>query len=243
MNILTTCNLTKQFAGVKALDSISLEFPKGKITGLIGPNGSGKTTLINALSGLLSIDGGSIIVNEKNIDHIHSYKIPTLGLTRTFQNIRLFNQMNVLDNILLALNGKRALKTLMLKQPESLTRDAEKILKKVDLLETKNKMAGDLSYGQRKLLEIGRALTANTEIILLDEPFAGLFPQMIKNVQNILEELRRRGKTIVLIEHNINLIRKLCDYIIVLDAGKLLTAGTPRKTLSKHEVLEAYLGK
>lgn len=243
MNILITHNLTKQFAGVKALDGVSLEFPKGKITGLIGPNGSGKTTLINVISGLLSIDHGSIIINEKKLDCIHSHEIPALGLARTFQNIRLFNQMNILDNILLALNGKRALKTLMFKQPKFLKENAEEILKKVGLFEKRNKLAEELSYGQRKLLEIGRALAANTEIMLLDEPFAGLFPQMIETVQNILEELRQQGKTIILIEHNINLIRKLCDYIIVLDAGKLLTAGTPEETLSKHEVLEAYLGE
>lgn len=231
MSILATYNLTKEFAGVKALDNLSLEFPKGKITGLIGPNGSGKTTLINVLSGLLTINSGSITIQSAT------------GLTRTFQNIRLFNQMSTLDNILLVLNGKSSLKTLISKQSKFLKAEAEKILKKIGLSEKTDKLAGNLSYGQRKLLEIGRVLAADAEIILLDEPFAGLFPQMIETVRDILQKLREQEKTIVLVEHNIHLIRELCDYAVVLDSGKLLAAGAPVETLSRPEVLAAYTGE
>ncbi|OGH87840.1 MAG: hypothetical protein A3J93_05430 [Candidatus Magasanikbacteria bacterium RIFOXYC2_FULL_42_28] len=243
MPILELQNLTKSFSGIKAVHDLSFKFSGGKITGLIGPNGSGKTTLINVLTGLLPIDSGLIIINGEKLSKILPHETPTLGLTRTFQNVRLFNQITVLDNLLLVLTDKGPIKTLRPHLGIIAQNKADEILHQIQLYEKRHNLAGDLSYGQRKLLEIGRALATDTHIYLFDEPFAGLFPEMAKIVEAILKNLRANGKTIILVEHNMTLIRELCDEVVVLNEGKLLAAGTPGQVLSKKEVLDAYLGE
>ncbi len=243
MPILEIKNLTKNFEGVRAVNNLSLKIENGLITSIIGPNGSGKTTLINLLSGILKNDKGKIIIkNKKTLFKIIPYKIPSYGICRTFQNPRLFEQMTILDNILVVLTERKILKSLLEKNKKDYIERAEKILKKINLWEKKNELAINLSYGQRKLLEIGRALAMDSEIILLDEPFAGLFPEMVKIVSKIIKELKENKKTIVLIEHNMDLIRSLSDYIFVMDEGKLLAEGTPEKVLENKEVINAYLG-
>jgi ABC-type branched-subunit amino acid transport system ATPase component len=242
MPILATQNLTKEFQGIKALDNLSLKFNKGKITGLIGPNGSGKTTLINIFFGLLPMDNGTVEINSKKFSSIRPCDTRALGLARTFQNVRLCNQLSVLDNLLLVFNDKNIFSSLYHKQ-NNLINKAEEILNSIGLLGKKDKFAGDLSYGQRKLLEIGRVLAADTAIMMFDEPFAGLFPGMIKTVRNIIINLRAREKTIILVEHNMNLIRQLCDHVIVLDQGHLFAQGQLQNVLSQKNVLDIYLGK
>lgn len=243
MVILETKNLTKQFAGVKAVNNLSVTIEKNKITGIIGPNGSGKTTLVHLLSGWLPWTEGAIIINGETLKQIKPQDVHTYGLTRTFQDIRLFDQMSVLDNILVVLTKKNIFSALLEKHNQLYLNKAEEVLKKVNLWDKKNHLAGSLSYGQRKLLEIARALAMDTEILLLDEPFAGLFPQMVGAVADLLKLLRTEGKTIILIEHNMPLIRELCDEVIVLDEGQLLAQGLPETILNKKEVLEAYLGE
>lgn len=244
MTILETKKLEKHFDGVHAVDRLSIGIEKGKITGIVGPNGSGKTTLVNLLSGTLAIDGGAVIVNgAQKFEKINPWQISFYGITRTFQNVRLFEQMTVLDNVLVVLTERNVFSSLFEKHKEYHLKKTEEVLQKVGLWEKRNQLAINLSYGQRKLLEIARAVAMGAEIYLLDEPFAGLFPEMVKIVSAIIQELKRKGKTIILIEHNMELIRGLCDYVLVMDEGKLLAEGEPEKVLSKKEVIEAYLGE
>lgn len=239
-----TKNLSKKFDGVKAVDGLSVEIEKGKITGIIGPNGSGKTTLINMLSGMAGIDGGVAIINDKlRLSKIKPYDISAYGITRTFQEARLFNQMTVLDNILVVLTERNVFGSLFEKHNNYHLGKAKDALERVGLWEKRNELAVNLSYGQRKLLEIARAVSTQAEIYLFDEPFAGLFPEIIKTVSDIIRNLKQEGKTIVLIEHNMEIIRELCDYAIVMDIGKLLAQGKPEEVLKKREVIEAYLGE
>ena len=242
MIILETKNLTKRFEGVRAVDGLSIKIETGRITGIVGPNGSGKTTLVNLLSGMLPINEGVVIVNGIEFHNINSYEAMFYGITRTFQNIRLFEQMTVLDNILVVLTERNVFGALFEKHSEYHLKIAEEVLAKIGLREKKNQLAANLSYGQRKLLEIARAMAMKAEIFLFDEPFAGLFPEMIKVVSGIMQELKKEEKTIVLIEHNMNIIRELCDHILVMDSGKLLAEGKPKVVLEKREVIEAYLG-
>jgi branched-chain amino acid transport system ATP-binding protein len=231
-------------AEVFLVGRLSIGVEKGQITGIIGPNGSGKTTLINLLSGVLEMDSGEIIVDGvKKITRILPHQVSFYGITRTFQNVRLFEQMTVLDNILVVVTEKNVFKSLFEKHTEYYHKIAEEVLQKVGLWEKRNQLAANLSYGQRKLLEIARTLAIKAEIYLFDEPFAGLFPEIRKIVSIIIQELRQENKTVVLIEHDIGLIRELCDHVFVMDEGKLLAEGRPESVLKKREVIEAYLGE
>lgn len=244
MNVLETKNLSKHFNGVFAVDRLSIGIEKGSITGIIGPNGSGKTTLMHLLSGFMPFDSGMVVIGESvKVSKLKPYDITSYGITRTFQDVKLFNQMTVLDNILLVLTERNVFGALFEKHKQYHLKQCEEILKMVGLWDKKNELALNLSYGQRKLLEIGRALATKAEIFLFDEPFAGLFPEMVKTVSNIIRELRKEGKSVVLIEHNMQLIRELSDYVFILDSGKLLAEGKPEEVLNKRNVIEAYLGE
>jgi len=243
MTIIATKNLTKQFGGVHAIQGLSLEIKKGTIDGIVGPNGSGKTTLINILSGLLPIDSGMVVVGGSALTEILPYEIKTYGITRTFQEVRLFNQLPVIDNILLVLTERDVWSAFFEKHNQYHQKFAEEVLRKVRLWEKRDQLAGNLSYGQRKLLEIARTLAMKAEVYLFDEPFAGLFPEMRKIVTGIIQELKRENKTVILIEHDMGLIRDLCDHVFVMDEGKLLAEGKPDYVLGQREVIEAYLGK
>lgn len=248
MTILETKNLTKRFGGVHAVDHLSLSIEKGKIIGIVGPNGSGKTTLMNLLSGLMKVDGGSIVFAGKvELQKLKPNEIAFYGITRTFQTIRLFEQMTVLDNILVVLTERSAFGALFEKHSAYHLQKAKEVLERVRLWEKKNELAINLSYGQRKLLEIARALATSLsagedDVFLFDEPFAGLFPEMKKIVMTLIRELQQAGKTILLIEHDMALIREITDYVFVLDSGQLLAQGPPAEVLKKREVIEAYLG-
>ena len=243
MTILETKNLIKAFEGVRAVDDLSLAVNKGQIISIIGPNGSGKSTLVNVLSGMLAIDGGVVLVGGNKLEKIIPYEVPGLGLTRTFQEVRLFEQMTVLDNIVVVLTERDVFESLFEQHTGEHLKKAESVLKVVGLLEKKDALARNLSYGQRKLLEVARVLAMDSDVILLDEPFAGLFKEMIKVVVGIIKEMKSEGKTIILIEHNMDLIRELSDYVFVMDSGQLLAEGKPEEVLAKPEVIEAYLGQ
>lgn len=242
--ILKTKKITKHFDGVKAVDGLSVEIEKGKITGLIGPNGSGKTTLMNLLTGMFPFDDGLVsIEGVSGIKKIKPYDIPAFGMTRTFQDVHLFEQMTVLDNILVVLTERNIVSALFERHKKIHYEKAKEVLERVGLWGKKDELAINLSYGQRKLLEIARALAMNSEIYFFDEPFAGLFPEMVKLISEIIKELRIQGKTVVLIEHDMGLIRELCDYVFVMESGKLLAEGVPKEVLENREVIEAYLGE
>ncbi len=244
MKSLEIKKLHKHFDGIKAVNGLSVSFEAGKITGLIGPNGSGKSTLINLLTGVNSFDSGIVVVAETtSLSKMLSHEIRDFGMTRTFQDVRLFEQMPVLDNVLLALTERGPTAALLERHKAYHLKQAEEVLEQVGLWEKRNELAVNLSYGQRKLLEVARASAMNAGIYFFDEPFAGLFPEMIKTVASILRGLRDAGKTVILVEHNMELIRELSDYCIVMDAGKLLAEGNPTEVLSRKEVIEAYLGE
>jgi ABC-type branched-subunit amino acid transport system ATPase component len=250
MSNLETKNLTKRFDGVCAVNKLSIGFELGKITGIIGPNGSGKSTLINTLTGMIPMDSGEIVVSgATRLRKIRAYEVPIFGMTRTFQDVKLFEQMPVLDNILVVLTERSVWKSLFERHNAFHLEKAEEVLKKVGLWEKRNELARNLSYGQRKLLEIARVLAiihsgvGDINVIFLDEPFAGLFSEMVKTVTGVVKELRDQGKAIVLIEHNIDLIRELSDHVYVLDSGELLAQGKPVEVLAHKDVVEAYLGE
>lgn len=247
---LTTHKIAKHFNGVHAVDDLSITFTKGKITGLVGPNGSGKSTLINLLTGLISLDEGFVMVDGSGkIFKLKPNEVADLGITRTFQDVKLFEQMTVLDNILVVMTKRNVVSALFEKHKYFHIARAIEVLERVGLKEKKDELANTLSYGQRKLLEIGRVLAMikgsgeNCDIFLFDEPYAGLFSEMRDAVTNILQEIRQSGKTVVLIEHNMEIIRQTCDYLYVLDSGKLLAEGEPEKVLNNKEVVSAYLGE
>jgi len=244
MPLLKTKNLTKSFGGVHAVDKVDAAFEAGRITGLIGPNGSGKSTLINTLTGLLPIDGGTVVISDSvEFESIQPSEVAIYGITRTFQNVRLIGQMSVLDNILVVLTERNVWGALFRRHTKLHLDAAEDILKKVGIWEKRNELAENLSYGQRKLLEIARAVSMRSKIYLFDEPFAGLFSEMLKIVSTILKELRDSGAAVVLVEHNMDLIRDLADYCFVLDSGKVIASGTPAEVLLQENVIDAYLGK
>lgn len=247
---LLTKNLVKKFDAVRAVNNLSLDFKAGQITSIIGPNGSGKSTLVNLLTGVLSLDGGEVLIaGSTKLTKLSAPEVAAYGLTRTFQDVRLFEQMTVLDNVLVVLTDRPVFRAFFEKHNNLHLAQVEEVLRKLGLWEKRDELAANLSYGQRKLLEIARVTAmmhsgvGEINIFLFDEPFAGLFPEMIKIVTNILQELKRENKVVVLIEHNMDLIRELSDRVIVLDAGQLLAEGAPESVLAQPEVIEAYLGE
>lgn len=241
-NALELRDLKKHFGGVHALDGVTFSIKAGSITSIIGPNGSGKTTLINTLTGISVMDGGVVHVGGAKLHRLVSSDLPIYGITRTFQDVRLFEQMTVLDNLLVVLTERSTWRSLFENNTKLHEQRARELLLQVGLWDKRNVYAAQLSYGQRKLLEIARACAMDAQVYLFDEPFAGLFRETIKTVVEILNDLRADGRTVVLIEHNMDLIRELSDHLIVMDAGKILASGDPEQILSRRDVIEAYLG-
>jgi ABC-type branched-subunit amino acid transport system ATPase component len=239
--------IEKDFGGVRAVAGVSLSFPRGKITGLVGPNGSGKSTLINLISGMIPWDAGAVIVGGTRVARMEAAHAPACGITRTFQDVRLFEQMSVLDNALITAGSRGVVAALFSAIPKAGYAAAENALREVGLWDKRGELAENLSYGQRKLLEISRAmLMARNEacsIVLFDEPFAGLFKHMVSAVADIIRGLRADGATIILVEHNMELIRALSDRVVVMDSGVVLAEGAPDEVLARKDVIEAYLGE
>ena len=238
-------NLSKHFGGIRALDNLSIDIPYGIATGLIGPNGSGKTTLMNVMTGLWTPEEGTIEVVGKSapLTNIKPTMLRDLKIARTFQDGRLIEQLSVEDNLLLTTGKTGCLNSFFELYSKSKMIRMNKVLKIIHLKNLRHKNAGTLSYGQRKLLEIGRTLMQEADIYFFDEPFTGLFPEVVEQVLQILKDLKEQGKTLVIIEHNMGIIERLCDYTIVLDYGKLLATGKPDEVLNNAKVQEAYLGK
>lgn len=251
MSTLQIQNLVKEFDGVKAVDHLSFEIEENSIAALVGPNGSGKTTVFNLISGFLKPDRGKIFFNEEEITLSNPYRIAQLGIGRTFQNIRLFPQISVLDNVMLASKYEKGesfsaalFQTKRMKREEEKKHQkAENLLKFVGLIKKKNELAENLSHGQRKLLELARILALEPKLFLLDEPTAGLFPETKKEMFNLLRDLKENGKTILFIEHDINSVMGVAEEIIVLNYGKKIAEGKPEEVKKNKEVQKVYLGK
>ena len=239
---LETLEISKLFGGVRAVDDLSISIPRKGMTSIVGPNGSGKSTLVNLLSGTLPLDGGMVIIDGVGLKIVKAHDTPSHGLTRTFQEVRLFDQITVWDNIMVVLTNRNLFPAMIERTKSAHREKAQEILENVGMWEKRRSLAQDLSYGQRKLLEIGRALALDVNTYLFDEPFAGLFPQMLERVKDIMKHMREEGRTIIFISHNMDIVREMSDYIIVLEGGRLLTEGEVDEALGRQEVIEAYLG-
>lgn len=239
---LETVEISKLFGAVKAVDELTISIPRKGMTSIVGPNGSGKSTLVNLLSGTLPLDGGIVIIDGVGLKVVKAHETPDHGITRTFQEVRLFDQITVWDNIMVVLTNRKLFPAMLERTQSSHREKAQAILENVGMWDKRRALAMDLSYGQRKLLEIGRAMALDVNIYLFDEPFAGLFPQMLEQVKAIMKGMRDEGRTIVFISHIMDIVREMSDHIIVLDSGKLLTAGEVEGVLNREEVIEAYLG-
>lgn len=255
-SILSVKKLTKSFGGLTAVSNVNMEIGKGELVGLIGPNGAGKTTLFNLLTGVYEPTTGTITLtkdgSEKNLNGSKPYTICKEGLARTFQNIRLFKDLTVLDNVRIAMHKdvKYGFFSSLLhlpayqKEEERLIEESMKLLKVVRLDHKKDELAKNLPYGEQRHLEIARALATNPILLLLDEPAAGMNPAETAELTELIGWLREKfNLTILLIEHDMTLVMKICERIYVLDHGTTIANGTPDEIKTNKRVIEAYLGE
>ncbi len=252
MALLECKSLGIQFGGLKAVDNFNISIEEGSLYGLIGPNGAGKTTVFNLLTGVYKPTVGSIKLNGSTISGLKPVQISKLGIARTFQNIRLFSNMTVLDNVKVALHNEIRYSLLSdflhdfnySKKEALMDEKAEDFLKVFELDEFKNLKAGNLAYGQQRKLEIARALATRPKLLLLDEPAAGMNPQETAELMDTIKLIREKYKiTILLIEHDMKLVSGICEYLTVLNFGTELVSGAPGEVLNDHRVITAYLGE
>jgi branched-chain amino acid transport system ATP-binding protein/neutral amino acid transport system ATP-binding protein len=240
-------NLKKYFGGVKAVDDCSFEIQPETITALIGPNGSGKTTIFNLISGILKADSGEIIFDNKNITTLSPEAISNLGISRLFQQTRLFNNLTVKENLLLALDNEdtKFWKNLFgfNKITEEKERKIKEMLNLINMEKFENTLANDLSYGQKRLVELSRTILNPHKFLMLDEPVAGVTPRLREEIAKILKGLKEEGETILLIEHDMNFTLEVADWVIVMEKGKVIAEGNPEEIKNNPRVLEAYLGE
>ena len=228
-------DLHKDFGGIKAVNGCHLQIPKGKISGLIGPNGSGKTTTFNLLTGVIPPDSGKVFYNGEDIAGLKPHQIFRKGITRTFQITRIYREMTVFENLL---------SVTYLKVPMHQARErAEELMNFVTLTKLRDEYGGFLSYGQQKLLEFARALMTDPDLILLDEPAAGVNRTLLASLMERIHELQEMGKTIIIVEHDMNVIMNHCEKIFVMDYGVNIAEGVPEEIQANERVVEAYFGK
>ena len=244
MSILDVKNVSKSFGGVKANENISINVKQGSIVGLIGPNGSGKTTLFNSIVGTHPIDKGSIKFDNKEVSELPVPVVAKLGLLRTFQQTRIYSKLNCVENMLISHKASdQGFAKIFSKIPPDLTERAENLLNFVGLHQKRNLRAGDLSFGQQKLLELAMALMNEPKMLLLDEPTAGINPTLINGIIDRLIKINKEyGITLLVIEHNMRVIMSLAQKIFCLAHGQMLADGTPEQIKNDKRVIDAYLG-
>ena len=244
--------IKKSFGGILALDGVSLELNEGEIVSIIGPNGAGKTTVFNILTGVYTLDEGSIIFKGEEIQNKAPIHIVKAGISRTFQNIRLFNDLRVIENVLIGahLNTKYGFFSAIFRNGKFKEEEDREALRAIELLKAigldhrRDEYASNLPYGEQRKLEIARCLATGAKLILLDEPAAGMNPQDTAELMDTIKLIREKYKiTILLIEHDMKLVSGICEYLTVLNFGTELVSGTPGEVLNDHRVITAYLGE
>lgn len=255
MPVLKVNNLSKFFGGIKAVSNVSLNIEKGEIIGLIGPNGAGKTTFFNLLTGMYTPTSGDIMYDLKRkatTKDLKPHKIIHYGVARTFQNIRLFKNMSVVDNVLIGFHQslKYGVASALFRLPsyfkneKNTFEEALQLLEKFNLLDKKDELSKNLSYGDQRRLEIARALAGNPQLLLLDEPAAGMNPKETAELKELIKWIRESfDLTIIVIEHDMSLVMELCERIFVFDYGTLIASGTPEEIQNNKRVIKAYLGE
>ncbi len=251
-NILVIDNVSKYFGGLAAVSNCSLKIKKGSITGIIGPNGSGKTTLFNLIAGNLKANDGIVLFDDENITNIPSYELFSKGLLRTFQIAHEFSNLTVLENLMMVpgnQSGEKLLNALfnremVKKEEEKLKRKADEVVDFLNLKHLSNELAGNLSGGQKKLLELGRTMMVDAKLVLLDEVGAGVNRTLLKDLGTAILKLNKeKGYTFCMIEHDMDFISRMCDPVIVMSEGSVLFEGTSDQVKKNDKVIESYLGR
>jgi len=244
-------HVSRHFGGLQALHNVNMTVPENKVVGLIGPNGAGKTTLINNISGLDHPTSGTISFIDQRIDTAPPHRITQLGIARTYQNIRLFGEMSVLENLLIGQHGRGSatmfdslvFSSRYRREERALRDNAKQLLERFNLTAMMHAKAGNLPYGDQRRLEMARALATDPKLILLDEPTAGMNPIETEELGEQIVRLREDGLTVLVIEHDMSLIHQTCDEVYVLNFGQIIAHGTPDEIKHNPAVIEAYLGE